>query len=1253
MGDPEMDDRDFTENVTTLQGNGNAVIINNNNLTTQTVLDGFTITGGSSALGGGIVNINSSPVFNNLVITGNTSQGNGGGISNTNVYSQYSNITIANNTAAGDGGGMYNDYGDLEMINIIVEGNTAQNGGGMANTADSYILLVGGRVTGNTATAQGGGIFTPESQTRLVNALLTNNTAANGAGAYGNDGYSNFVNATIAGNTSTSGAALSSDMRIRMRNSIVWGNATTSGTISNIDAQNESSDFSNSIIQGAFDGGSWNTTLGDNDGNNSGADPMFTDEAAGDYSLAGGSPATNAGSNTFYNNAFGTNITTDTDAAGNPRLYDGIIDIGAYENTVNISLYDIRYVKQGASGNGSSWENASGSLALMIGQSQAGNQVWVAGGDYQTGDSPFSMKEGVSIYGGFPAEGNPGLTERDWEEYATTLEATSLTSVISNDDNGLTAAAILDGFFIVYGDAEQGGGIYNNNVSPTLTNLFLYNNHAIQGGGIYNGYSSPIMSNVQIINNSAFLDAGAMLNMESTITATNVVFNSNYTQNGTGAISNINSNVELYNADITNNYGMSVGAMYNEQSNVRLVNATIADNGGNGAGGMANSESIIVVENSIIWGNFGSSVENASSDVSFASTLLEGSGGSAAWNSSFGTDNGGNIDTDPFFADYQGSQYTLQANSPALNAGNTALFPNAATTVDLLGNPRIYGSAVDMGAYENPGTTECSITTTWNGTEWSNGEPVSDDYMAIITGNFVSTGDITACSLFVTGTPTVTIQTGHNLYIKGVVNVEDGAIVTLENNAHLLQSTEANDNDNTGNIIVHRNSSLLYRQDYTMWSSPVEGMNLYNFSPNTVSTRFYWYNTATDFYETITGVGPNSEPYFLDAEGILIRMPNGAPEAGYVEGTTPIMFDGKFTGVPNNGFIWKNLSIDAQGFNAVGNPYPSPISISALFQENESRIEGAIYLWRKKNAATVQSAYCTVNAEGEFVGNGQAGSDDPQGIIQTGQGFIVKAIDAGWGGSEILFTNEMRSGSTAHDNSFFRMSNALPPQVESNRYWLNLANDAGQVAQMLVGYKSNATMGVDYGIDTKFINDSATGFNSLLNDEPYVIQGRSLPFNVNDVVPLQFKTPVAGSFTISIDHMDGFFAGAQDIYLRDKLTTAVHDLKASNYTFQTETGVFNERFEIIYTNTVLGNDKPVVDSNSILLYQQENNIHINSGSATMANVKIYDIRGRLVYEKSDINASETVIGDLRAEEQMLIVQITTTENVVVSKKIVY
>ncbi|WP_116790233.1 hypothetical protein [Flavobacterium psychrotrophum] len=44
-------------------------------------------------------------------------------------------------------------------------------------------------------------------------------------------------------------------------------------------------------------------------------------------------------------------------------------------------------------------------------------------------------------------------------------------------------------------------------------------------------------------------------------------------------------------------------------------------------------------------------------------------------------------------------------------------------------------------------------------------------------------------------------------------------------------------------------------------------------------------------------------------------------------------FTGTFTGTPNNGIISKSLSTDANRYTAIGNPYPSPISLEIFLMQ--------------------------------------------------------------------------------------------------------------------------------------------------------------------------------------------------------------------------------------------------------------------------------------------------------------------------------
>lgn len=546
--------------------------------------------------------------------------------------------------------------------------------------------------------------------------------------------------------------------------------------------------------------------------------------------------------------------------------------------------------------------------------------------------------------------------------------------------------------------------------------------------------------------------------------------------------------------------------------------------------------------------------------------------------------------------------------------------------------------------------TTVSTTTTWDGTSWSNGTPTSS-LDAIIAGNY-STGTASPQGPFTAKSLTVnsgifTVASATSVTVENaIVNNADSNNFIVENNANLIQNTAAT---NTGAIKVKRTSNPLYRFDYTLWSSPVVGQNLKAFSSATLSNRFYTYNTATGANGDYVAVFPTQSEgtYSFEAgKGYLIRTPDSHP--AYVEGNLGTAINAEFTGTPYNQNVNVALSAVNTGFNLVGNPYPSAISISQLFTLNSNAIDGTIWFWRKRNGAS-GSGYATSTGMGVTSAQPEAAALNPNGVIGAGQGFFVKVKSAPTQ-TTLNFDNTLRSSVTG--GSFFRNSNASSDEVERHRIWLNLSNGSEVIGQTLLGYMTGATAGVDYGIEGKYFNDSPIAFTSYLENQEFAIQGRSLPFTTEDVVPMSFKTDVAGNYSITIDHVDGLFAGSQDIFLKDNFTGQIHNIKASGYSFATEAGVFNNRFEIAY-RSLLGVDVPTIAANNIVVYKQNGSLVINSGAYIMNKIELYDISGRLVYSRNNVDAATAVISNLAIANQVLVVKITTAENGTANKKIVY
>lgn len=618
-----------------------------------------------------------------------------------------------------------------------------------------------------------------------------------------------------------------------------------------------------------------------------------------------------------------------------------------------------------------------------------------------------------------------------------------------------------------------------------------------------------------------------------------------------------------------------------------------------------------------------------------------------------------------------------------LSANQTVCFAFEPETISLTGNtaPVLYWQRSDLPNFANPITinnttntltsreageiigttyfraavgnascgtvfTETAVidtrTTVWNGKSWTNGIPDIRTAAVVSGGNYSLDTNLNACSLTITNGSNVYVPANFDLTLDGTLTVASGSTLTMESNTNLVQLSNE---QNFGNIILKRSSAALYKLDYTMWGSPLNGsQKLKNFSPQTLSNRFYTYNPVTDLFNVVDPLVTG----FTAGMGYLIRMPdNHIPSGG---SNLPQRWTGIFTGTPNNGSVTVPLVYGSEGFNLVSNPYASMMNADLFLAANAAAIDGTIYFWRRRNAVPDASAYYATytTAGGTGVPSGlgtpSATSDIPNGFIQIGQGFIVQKKTAG-GSANLLFSNKMRTSANDADQFFRNISGA-----NRSRIWLNVTNPAGVFGQTLIAYMSSASNGIDQS-DGKYLGDGSTALTSWLDNGEYIIQGRE-PFVSSDIVPLNFRTLSAGTYTIAIDHVDGIFSESQDIYLRDKITNIDQNLKNASYTFSTEAGIYNSRFELVYTSNFLASENTSgLESNSVLLYKKDKDIVVSSKQATLDHVEVFDMNGRLLAVAKNIN-SKVLSLNVGQANQVLIFRITSTGGVTISKKII-
>jgi hypothetical protein len=242
--------------------------------------------------------------------------------------------------------------------------------------------------------------------------------------------------------------------------------------------------------------------------------------------------------------------------------------------------------------------------------------------------------------------------------------------------------------------------------------------------------------------------------------------------------------------------------------------------------------------------------------------------------------------------------------------------------------------------------------------------------------------------------------------------------------------------------------------------------------------------------------------------------------------------------------------------------------------------------------------------------------------------------------------------SALHDNSqFFRAANTL----EKHRIWLDFVNLGDYNANRItIGYATGATQQYDRLFDATADYQGTQSFFSLIGEDVFSMQGRALPFENTDTVPLGFAVPSAGTYKIAIHAVDGLFANnGQNIYLQDNETETVHNLSVSPYTFAATPGGSKTRFVVRYTNGALSNSNPSLMANSVLVFKDKNSLKAQSVSEPIESISVFDILGRSVFSQKNINSDSFEITNVVSVQQALIIKITLNNGTIINKKVVY
>lgn len=245
------------------------------------------------------------------------------------------------------------------------------------------------------------------------------------------------------------------------------------------------------------------------------------------------------------------------------------------------------------------------------------------------------------------------------------------------------------------GNAGNRGGAIYTSVNSTITDCVFSGNTSSQAGALYLGGTAGAAFNITgstfTANSAGQGGAVEIFNSNAAVHFTDCVFTGNSTSTFGGAINNLGNGMTATRCIFSGNTAGSGGGALTTSSGTALVtNCTIAFNSSSNVTGgllLSASSSTPSVRNTILWGNSDATGNTERAQIArfFTNGTLPFVNYCDVQGLTPDLGGTGNFDADPLFADALNGDFSLEAGSPCVNAGDpTMLDPD--------------GSAADVGA---------------------------------------------------------------------------------------------------------------------------------------------------------------------------------------------------------------------------------------------------------------------------------------------------------------------------------------------------------------------------------------------------------------------------------------------------------------------------------------------------------------------------------------------------------------------------